>query len=118
MYRAEHRQEVITEYVFLVLAYFSLLFTDYIPSGLTRHSLGYIQITFLMVFIGYKVLYIVLATLRGFWIFLRKCRRKYCQRNEEREKDYAQPLEESERGPTFSIAGRKGVDADDIEESD
>ena len=117
MYRAEHRQEVITEYVFLVLAYFSLLFTDYIPSGLTRHSLGYIQITFLMVFIGYKVLYIVVATLRGFWVFVKKCRRKLCQRKGEKGEEGPRQLELSEREPSFPHAGRKGEDADAIEES-
>ena len=42
MYRAEHTQEIITEYMFLVLACFSLLYTDYVKSAITRTSIGYV----------------------------------------------------------------------------
>ena len=76
MYRSENRQEVVVEYVFLLLAYFSLLFTDYISSGLTRHSIGYIQIALLMIFISYKILYIILSSLKGTWLFLKRCKNR------------------------------------------
>ena len=100
--------------MFLVLACFSLLFTDYVPSGLTRHSIGYIQIMFIMLFIAYKVLYIVCGTLRGAYVFCKKCQRKMKE-----PKGGEGELEGSESGLTFPNAtrGARG-DADEIEDSD
>ena len=73
MYRAEHRQEIITEYMFLVLACFSLLYTDYVKSAVTRTSIGYVQLTLLSIFIIYKILYILLASFKGLWLYTKRC---------------------------------------------
>ena len=76
-YQAEQRREFATEYVLLWIAYFSLLFTGYISSGMTRFNLGYIEMTFLVLFIAYKVLYIFVVSIRSSYFFLKMCYMKY-----------------------------------------
>ena len=78
MYRAEHTQEIITEYVFLVLACFSLLYTDYVKSAVTRTSIGYVQLTLISIFIVYKILYIFYASFKGLWLWVKRLRNRCC----------------------------------------
>ena len=71
-----------SEYALLVMAYFSFLFTEFVPNGITRYNIGSIETIFLILFITYQVLYIAATTLRSAYIALRRCyyKRKYPER--------------------------------------
>ena len=57
----------------MLLAYFSLLFTGYVSSGMMRFNLGYIEMALILLFIAYKVLYIMFFTLKSLYFNTMKC---------------------------------------------
>ena len=108
MYRAEHTQEIITEYMFLVLACFSLLYTDYVRSAITRRSIGYVQLTLISIFLVYKILYILFASFRGLWLFVKRCRNRCCHKGKEKQSKQTERSLVEEEGEIEQAEHRKG----------
>ena len=103
MYKRENRQEVLAEYILLLLSYFTLMYTGYISDEGVLRLIGFGEVFACMFIIVIKVVTITVITLRSLFVKLlnvyygcnkKKYRKKKGQREPSKEVEVGGDIEQ------------------------